>query len=134
MKAWATGVNVGSAVIEKDGKFLLVQEAVGPPKGTWNFPGGRQDPGETIQQTAIREAKEESGFEVVIEKLLVKAERSTINTTLNAFEVKVIGGKLSFPREEILDAKWFTYEEIVAMEDQLRDAEYILSALKANQL
>ncbi len=30
---------------------------------------------------------------------------------------------------EILEAKWFTYEEIVAMSDQLRRADWIISAI-----
>lgn len=38
------------ALVIKDGTVLLVQEASGSRKGKYGLPGGRADPGETIQQ------------------------------------------------------------------------------------
>ena len=46
-----------------DGRVLLLrrsQEIHRP--GLWNFPGGRAEPGESAQETAVREAEEESGL------------------------------------------------------------------------
>lgn len=127
---WPHSVNVGSAVIYREGKFLLIQEKRKRIYGKWNFPGGRQDPDETIEETAVREAKEESGYEVKIIKLLVKIDHDKGSRTLNAFLAEIVGGDLKIQEEEIMDAGWFTYDEIVAMKSELRDAEYILSALE----
>ena len=52
------------AVIEKEGKYLLVQEAKESCRGKWNLPAGHLDPGETMADGAKREAKEETGCEV----------------------------------------------------------------------
>lgn len=45
----------------KDGKILLGEKKRGFAKGTLNGIGGKQDPGETIDQAMIRECKEEIG-------------------------------------------------------------------------
>lgn len=56
------------AVIQKDGKYLLIDRAV-PPYG---FAGiaGHVDDGETANQALVREVKEESGLTVVTHHLL----------------------------------------------------------------
>jgi len=62
---------VSSAVIAKqDGRVLMVKRAMSPARGSWCFPGGFIEIGETPQQAAIRECKEESGYEVEITGLV----------------------------------------------------------------
>lgn len=41
------------------GRVLLLRRV---PDGTWDYPGGRLKPGETVEEAAIREAWEECGF------------------------------------------------------------------------
>jgi ADP-ribose pyrophosphatase YjhB (NUDIX family) len=53
-------INTG-AVIVKDDKILLVQEAEEPFRGKWNFPLGKIEYGEKVMGTIIREAGEETG-------------------------------------------------------------------------
>ncbi|MEC8381793.1 MAG: NUDIX hydrolase [Myxococcota bacterium] len=55
-------------IIHKDGKILLIKRK-NPPFG-WALPGGFVDEGETVEQAAIREAKEETGLDVQLETLL----------------------------------------------------------------
>ena len=57
-------------VLEKDGKYLLVQEAQEKCYGKWNLPAGHLDPNETIIEAAKREIKEETNLNIdVIKKL-----------------------------------------------------------------
>jgi 8-oxo-dGTP pyrophosphatase MutT (NUDIX family) len=49
-------------VIAKDGKVLLVKQSYGTR--VWCFPGGGQKRGETLEETAIRETKEEVGIDL----------------------------------------------------------------------
>ena len=51
-----------SAIVERDGRFLLVRRRNPPAADLFAFPGGRAEPGETPEQTAIRELFEETGL------------------------------------------------------------------------
>lgn len=53
---------VTSAVIERDGRYLLIQENHLPDKGKWNLPGGKLDMGEDPCEAVVREVQEEAGL------------------------------------------------------------------------
>lgn len=119
---------VAGVVIKKDGKYLLIQEKKSSAYGLWNLPAGRVDVGESLEQAAIREAKEESGYDVeLIRELAVFHEEST-DVVKHAFEAKIVGGALKFPVDEILDAKWFTFDEVHQMQEKLR-GNWIVEAM-----
>lgn len=106
---------IAGCVIKFDGKFLLVQEKQKRAYGLWNLPAGHVDKGETIEQAAVREAKEESGFDVEIIRKLPVSHDSIDTPVKHAFLAKITSGELHFPSDELLDAKWFTYQEISQM-------------------
>ena len=121
---------VAGAVIKQDGKYLLVQENRPGAKvhGLWNFPAGRVEAGDTIEQTALKEAKKECGYDIeLIRKLDIFQEKASVPPR-HAYEAKIIGGELKWPKDEILDAGWFTLEKIESMKDKLR-GEWILGAI-----
>lgn len=128
-KPFATTHMVAGVVLKQDGKYLLVQEAQPKVYGKWNLPGGRVDEGETLEQAAIREAREEAGFEVKLGAHLHIVHPSVEVPVLHAFAATITGGELAVDPHEILDAKWFTYAEVVAMKDELRNADYILGGI-----
>jgi ADP-ribose pyrophosphatase YjhB (NUDIX family) len=57
-------------VIQFDAGIVLVRRAIEPGYGKWVFPGGYVDRGEEITLAAIREAREESGLDVRIDRLI----------------------------------------------------------------
>ena len=118
-------------VIEKDGKYLLVQEAQQKAYGKWNIPAGHLDPNETIFDGAKREIKEESGFDVELTGVCQIGNQKLANDTFVSvvFSTKIISGDIKFDPNELLDVKWFTYEEILAMKDQLRMESFILGTI-----
>ncbi len=124
---------VSSAVIEQSGKYLLVQEAQKAAYGLWNFPGGHVDTGETLEQAAVREAREETGLEVSITRQLVVLHSAVGHPVLHAYEATITGGDLKPQTGEILDVRWFTSQEILAMKAELRNSEYVLGALSKLQ-
>ncbi len=116
---------VAGVVLKKDGKYLLLQEKQPKAYGLWNFPAGRVDFGESIQEAAIREAKEESGYDVELVREVKIFHPTAESVVKHIFEGKIISGELKFPEDEILDAQWFTFDEIYSMKDKLR-SEWIL--------
>ncbi len=120
---------VAGAVLKKDGKFLLLQEAKESVRGQWNLPAGKVDEGETIEQAAIREVKEESGYDVELVRKIGIYQSNAKGPPRHAFEGRIVGGELHVT-EGILDAKWLTLEEIEVMKDQLR-GDWVLEAIKS---
>ena len=51
-----------SAIVERAGRYLLIRRANPPAADLYAFPGGRAEPGETPEQTALRELQEETGL------------------------------------------------------------------------
>ena len=123
---------VAGCLIEKDGKYLLVQEKQPRAYGLWNFPAGRVDVEDTIEQTAIKEAKEESGYDVELIRKIDIYQDSATEPPQHAFEARIISGDLKFPQDEILDARWFTFEEIKSMENSLRGS-WIIEAISSQE-
>jgi 8-oxo-dGTP diphosphatase len=63
-------IDVGIGVIRRGDEYLIRCRPAGTVyAGYWEFPGGKCEPGETPEQTTIRECLEETGVRVVIEGL-----------------------------------------------------------------
>jgi 8-oxo-dGTP diphosphatase len=58
-------VGVGIVILRND-NVLLIQRGKPPNRGHWSLPGGHQEMGETVFETARREALEETGLDVVV--------------------------------------------------------------------
>jgi ADP-ribose pyrophosphatase YjhB (NUDIX family) len=58
------------AVVVHEGRVLLIRRAIQPYRGAWGFPGGFQEHGESLEETAIRETREETGLSVEIDRVL----------------------------------------------------------------
>lgn len=59
-----------AVVIEQDGKVALQRRTIDPGKGLWTFPSGFVDRGEPVEEAAVREAWEEVGLKVRLDRLL----------------------------------------------------------------
>lgn len=118
-------------IIEKDGKFLLVQEAKEKCFGKWNFPAGHLENGESLFDGVKREIVEECGCNVEVSGILKIGNivKGNNNVILIAFATKLLDDSISFNKSEILDVKWFSYEQILDMKDQLRGYEWITSVI-----
>lgn len=121
---------VCGVVIQKDGKYLLVQEKQPKAYKLWNLPAGRVDEGETLEQAAVREAEEECGLKVELGEHLLTLHKTVETPVLHSFRAKSFTGEVKYPEDEILDAQWFTLEEIESMKDKLRNQEYILGSIR----
>ena len=110
-------IDVRAAVI-KDGKILLVQEST---DNCWAMPGGWADVGDIPSEVAIRETKEESGFDVKPLKVIGVYDANRAGGRLEFFHAfKIIflceltGGEAT-PSDETLDVKFFEFNDLPAL-------------------
>jgi ADP-ribose pyrophosphatase YjhB (NUDIX family) len=57
-------------IVRWEGEILLLKRSISPGKGLWTYPGGYVDRGETVETAARREAAEEAGLEVRLDRLV----------------------------------------------------------------
>lgn len=70
-------IEVASAIIQRDGRYLVSQRPEGSHLGPcWEFPGGKRLATETIEECARRKVREELGIEINVDKLWRVIERS----------------------------------------------------------
>ena len=113
-------VGVGAVIVHK-GKLVLVKRGVEPGKGRWSIPGGAMELGETVRETAIREAKEECGLdiELVGERPMdaidnmVPGEKGRLkyHYILLQFLARPKGGTLK-PTSDVTEARWVPLGEV----------------------
>ena len=123
---------VTGGLLEKDGKFLLVQENQKKCKGKWNIPAGGLDEKESLIDGAKREIFEETGCKVEITGVLeiINEVLEGVNVVLFIFDTKIVSEKIKVDGKEIENVKWFTYEEILNMKEDLRADGYFLSTIR----
>jgi ADP-ribose pyrophosphatase YjhB (NUDIX family) len=119
------GVNV---VIIEENKVLLTKRR---DFEVWCLPGGEVEDGESLVQAAMREALEEVGLQVQLERLIGIHSRSQwhmMGGHMAVFAARVIGGELSLQPAEVLEARYFGGDEL-PMELLLGHRQQALDAL-----
>jgi len=112
-----------SAILERDGRYLLVRRRNPPAAEMFAFPGGRGEAGETTAQTAVREFLEETGIAVSDPKLFTTydlkttddAGRLTSHFFLSVFLVEADGDSIAVAADDAMEAGWYTADEIRAL-------------------
>ncbi len=104
------------AIIEDNGKILLMKRNHDPFKDHWGLPGGHIDQGETAEQAVIREVKEETNLDFTPKSNFVSEENHPeINWhALVTFFYGDWKGKVKLSNEHT-EYGWFTYDETKKM-------------------
>lgn len=98
-------VGVSVVALDQENRILLLKH-VFHPYAPWGLPGGWMDRGETPQQCALRELKEEVGFAAELGPVVhITREQDMMGINM-AFLAEVTPGPFTFS-SEILSAKWF---------------------------
>lgn len=123
-----TFVTVDS-IVECSGHILLIQRKSTPGKGLWALPGGFIDTNETIEESMLRELKEETRIDVsknILKGSIVKKDvfdnpnRSLRGRTItHGFYIVLPQNNLPFVKgdDDATQAKWFSIADVATMEN-----------------
>lgn len=109
-------LKVVAGFLKRGDKFLLVRRPVDKERGgLWEFPGGKVEDGETLEEAIKRELKEELGIKSKVKRFIGK--------TIYRYperEIELILFEVEFEEEpvlkEALELKWVNFEEIKELE------------------
>lgn len=113
-----TGKTSTAIIPYSDHKILLIKRNTIPFKGYWALPGGRMDPGETVEQTIVREVKEETGLDVIILSKVGEYVEKGIKDDVEyeyyptCFVVRRVGGEIKKQDSEIQEIQLFSLNQL----------------------
>lgn len=128
-----------SAILERDGRYLLVLRRNPPAADMYAFPGGRAESGETPAETALREFAEETGIVAREPRLYatydLKSSTTGSHYFLSVFRVEADPDAVAVAADDAADLGWFTAEEVATLPapESVRDCIRRLEADRGQQ-
>ena len=120
-----TRLVVTAAVIEQDGRYLVTRRLEGAHlEGYWEFPGGKCEPGESLEACLRRELIEELGTDAAIgdELLAVTHEYPERSIELHFIACRLARDPIALLGQEM---RWVAREELSSLEFPPADHELI---------
>ena len=111
-------VGVGAVIINERNEILLVFRNRDPEKETWSIPGGKVDLYEKLEDTVVREIKEEVDLDIRVEGLLCMAETIRPHTEEHwisaIYRASIVAGEARNMEEggAIGEVRWFHLKEL----------------------
>ena len=104
-------IAVGTIICTSDDRIVLVKRAIEPGYGLWVFPGGYVDRGEEVSLAAVREAREEAGLDIRLDRLLNVYSYAGTVPIIIVFVATCLGGEMLVD-DENSEARAFAVDEI----------------------
>jgi len=105
--------DIGAAVIRHQRKILITQRPLkGLLGGLWEFPGGKLEKGETLEECVAREIHEELGIQIVVGPKItaVRHAYSHFHITLHAFDCRFRSGRIH--ARGVADWRWVRPQDL----------------------
>jgi len=103
-------IGVGAVVFGASNEILLIKRGKAPNLGRWMVPGGTLEWGETLEDAAVREVREETGIDIEIETFVEIIEAITpgeggFHYVIMDYAAHPVSGTLA-AASDALDAVW----------------------------
>jgi 8-oxo-dGTP diphosphatase len=115
-------VKAAGGVVRRDGRIAVVHR---PRYDDWSLPKGKLDPGETWEEAALREVREETGLECSLGDELSSTryhDRKGRSKLVRYWLMDPVGGEF-VPNDETDELRWLTPGEAAALLTYPRDQE-----------
>lgn len=139
-------ISAGGAAFRLENSKPQVAVVAVKPSRRWQLPKGLIDAGETEEQAALREVREEAGIECeVLEKINAveywyfaqnKGERVRYHKFVHFFLLRYLSGDVADHDHEIAEARWVSIDEAIEMlafkgeKDVVRKAAELIARLR----
>ncbi len=129
------GRSAGAVVMNPEGRALLLRKA---GEAIWCLPKGTVEPGETIEETAVREVREETGLRVKLFRPLTEVRYAfywppdgvNVDKTVAYFLATPIGGRVK-PEPGFDEGRWVSRREAMELLHWPNDREVVARAFDA---
>ena len=108
-------IEVVAAVIKRGNVIFATQRGYGEFKDWWEFPGGKMEPGETPQQSLVREIKEELDADISVGDLIqtVEWDYPNFHLTMHCFWCELVTEALNLNEHEA--ASWLAKDNLYSV-------------------
>ncbi|MFE2226334.1 MULTISPECIES: NUDIX hydrolase [Streptomyces] len=104
---------IAAAIIVHEGRVLMVRRRISEGKLSWQFPAGEVEPGESREDAAVREAKEETGLNVSDVELLGERVHPATGRLMSYTACEVVSGTAHVAdTEELAELAWVAHDQI----------------------
>jgi 8-oxo-dGTP diphosphatase len=117
-------VKAAGGLVRRDGRIAVVHR---PRYDDWSLPKGKLDPGETWEEAALREVREETGFECSLGRELSSTryhDRKGRSKLVRYWLMDVVRGEFT-PNDETDELRWLTPAEAAPLLTYPRDKELV---------
>lgn len=98
---------VTGVIAHREGRILLCRRAIEPRKGFWTLPAGFLELGESVEEGARREAREEAGADLELESLLAVYSIPRIGQVQIFYRARLLNEPQPGPESlEVMLASW----------------------------
>ena len=103
-----------SVALAHGGKALLVRRGRAPAKGLYAFPGGKVEPGETLEEAVIREVREETNIVVADAVYMASQPWPFPSALMLGFHAEAQSTDIQLNDGELIEARWLSRADISA--------------------
>ena len=112
-------------LVRRGAEFLLGRKAIWP-QGRYSLIAGFLDPGESLEECAVREVREETGVEITNLRYVGSQSWPFPSQIMAGFVADYAGGEVNVADDELEDARWFTADSPPLLPSKRSIARWII--------